>query len=97
MDLRFDRPFVFDIVHDASGLQLFTSEVLRPEAWTGAPQKPGTPSPSGPGSVDDGAPGAVGGAAPGGDAAGPVLELPESAVVRPEAGAATSSPGSPGA
>ena len=33
IDMRVDRPFVFDIVHDATGLQLFTGEIYTPEKW----------------------------------------------------------------
>ncbi|KAI7837489.1 hypothetical protein COHA_008680 [Chlorella ohadii] len=35
IDLRFDRPFVFDIVHDATGLALFVGDIYRPEEWSG--------------------------------------------------------------
>lgn len=31
--VRFDRPFVFSIVHEASGLALFIGEVYKPEVW----------------------------------------------------------------
>ncbi|PRW50775.1 ase inhibitor I4 serpin isoform A [Chlorella sorokiniana] len=34
IDLRFDRPFVFDIVHDATGLALFIGDIYKPEEWT---------------------------------------------------------------
>lgn len=33
IDLRFDRPFVFDIVHDATGLALFVGDIYKPETW----------------------------------------------------------------
>ncbi|PSC75539.1 ase inhibitor I4 serpin [Micractinium conductrix] len=33
IELRFDRPFVFAVVHRESGLALFSGEVHRPEAW----------------------------------------------------------------
>lgn len=33
--VRFDRPFVFSIVHEPSGLALFTGEVYKPEKWEG--------------------------------------------------------------
>lgn len=32
LDIRFDRPFVFGVVHRASGAALFVGEVLEPEA-----------------------------------------------------------------
>lgn len=31
LEFKFDRPFIFDIVHEASGLELFTGEVYVPE------------------------------------------------------------------
>lgn len=33
MDLRFDRPFVFDIVHDETGLALFVGDIYKVEEW----------------------------------------------------------------
>jgi serine protease inhibitor len=33
IELRFDRPFVFAVVHRASRLALFCGEVHQPEAW----------------------------------------------------------------
>lgn len=33
IDLRFDRPFSFDIVHDQSGLELFNGEIYKPDEW----------------------------------------------------------------
>lgn len=33
--VRFDRPFIFSIVHEPSGLALFTGEVYKPEKWKG--------------------------------------------------------------
>ena len=31
--VKFDRPFVFSVVHEESGLALFTGEVYKPEEW----------------------------------------------------------------
>ncbi len=31
--VKFDKPFVFTVVHDESGLALFTGEVYKPEEW----------------------------------------------------------------
>lgn len=31
LEFNFDRPFVFEIVHAASGLELFTGEIYVPE------------------------------------------------------------------
>ncbi len=31
LEFKFDRPFIFEIVHEASGLELFTGEVYVPE------------------------------------------------------------------
>lgn len=33
IELRFDRPFVFDIVHEESGLALFNGEIYKVEEW----------------------------------------------------------------
>lgn len=33
--LRFDRPFVFAVVHVPTGTALFVSEVYKPEEWKG--------------------------------------------------------------
>lgn len=33
IELRFDRPFIFAVVHAPSGLALFTGEVHKPEEW----------------------------------------------------------------
>jgi serpin B len=33
IELRFDRPFVFAVVHAPTGLALFTGEVHSPEEW----------------------------------------------------------------
>lgn len=35
IELRFDRPFAFAVVHRASGLALFSGEVHSPEKWSG--------------------------------------------------------------
>ena len=35
--IRIDRPFVFSIVHEESGVALFIGEVYRPELWEKAP------------------------------------------------------------
>ncbi|KAL4443399.1 hypothetical protein ABPG75_011136 [Micractinium tetrahymenae] len=35
IELRFDRPFAFAVVHKASGLALFSGEVHSPEKWSG--------------------------------------------------------------
>lgn len=35
IELRFDRPFAFAVVHKASGLALFSGEVHAPEEWSG--------------------------------------------------------------
>ena len=32
--VRFDRPFMFSIVHEETGLALFAGEVYQPEEWT---------------------------------------------------------------
>ncbi|KAI7837490.1 hypothetical protein COHA_008681 [Chlorella ohadii] len=34
IELKFDRPFVFAVVHGPTGLALFAGEVYKPEAWT---------------------------------------------------------------
>lgn len=34
--VKFDRPFSFSVVHNETGLALFSGEVLRPELWKGA-------------------------------------------------------------
>ena len=39
LDLIFDRPFLFAVVHEPTGLVLFCGEVLRPEKW----EEPGAP------------------------------------------------------
>lgn len=33
IELKFDRPFVFAVVHGPTGLALFAGEVYTPEAW----------------------------------------------------------------
>ena len=33
--LNFNRPFVFAVVHEPTGVVLFCGEVLRPETWGG--------------------------------------------------------------
>ncbi|KAL4443547.1 hypothetical protein ABPG75_011284 [Micractinium tetrahymenae] len=48
LDIRFDRPFAFGVVHRASGAALFVGEVLQPEA-AAAPAAPSQQSPFGSG------------------------------------------------
>jgi hypothetical protein len=36
LELRFDRPFAFAVVHAPTGLALFAGEVHRPKEWKGA-------------------------------------------------------------
>ena len=33
IELKFDRPFVFAVVHGPTGLALFAGEVYKPEQW----------------------------------------------------------------
>lgn len=33
IELKFDRPFVFAVVHGPTGLALFAGEVYTPEVW----------------------------------------------------------------
>jgi serpin B len=33
IELKFDRPFVFAVVHGPTSLALFAGEVYKPEAW----------------------------------------------------------------
>lgn len=101
MDLRFDRPFVFNIVHDDTGLELFTGEIYRPEQWSGEKAPPADDA--GAGGALGGMPGAMPGvssdAMPGSASTEPgpqpVLELPGSALgpvsATPDSG--SSSPG----
>lgn len=42
-EVRFDRPFLFSVVHVETNLVLFTGVVERPEAWAEAPQPSGPP------------------------------------------------------
>lgn len=38
LEFNFDRPFIFDIVHQASGLELFTGEIYVPEKTDASPE-----------------------------------------------------------
>ena len=42
-EIRFDRPFLFSVVHMETNLVLFTGVVEKPETWEDAPQMQGPP------------------------------------------------------